>query len=110
MTAASSWQPSIAFVERHIWPRGGSPKDHHPKHFGKLSSEWFATKDGMQVVVRSTKRLEDGWSYNVAVERERPAWVSWFHHAPTGKRLRHLGSEKPLELALAFNVAVLTDY
>ena len=109
---ADDWRITDPFIERHVWPAGCSPRDHHPKHFGKLTSTWYGCRrDGsMRVVVRSTKRLEDGWSYNVAVERDRPSWVSWFHHAPTGKRIRHLGSDKPLDLALAFDVVVPLDY
>lgn len=88
----NAWQPAAAFLERHEYPTGKAPQDHHPPGFGKITSHWYGEREaGWQVVVHSTTRRADGWSYNVAVERREPHWVSWFHNALTGARLRHLG-------------------
>lgn len=86
------WKPAPAFHEAHVYPALKSPRDAHPKMFGPIVSHWYGEREGgWQVVVHSTGRLPDGWSYNVAVERKAPHWVSWFHNAKTGARLRHVG-------------------
>ena len=86
------WRPIAAFLEAHDYPPLQSPQDEHPPGFGKIASHWYGEREGgWQVVVHSTKRRDDGWSYNVAVERDAPNWVSWFHNAETGARLRHVG-------------------
>jgi hypothetical protein len=103
LTALDHWTPIAAFLERHAYPPGNAPQDHHPKPFGPIKSHWYGSRSGWEVVVHTTKRLPDGWSYNVAVERESPHWVSWFHNAKTGVRLRHLGLDGE-RLAHAFGV------
>jgi hypothetical protein len=98
------WHPIAAFLERHEYPPGKAPRDHHPAPFGKITSHWYGEREGgWQVVVHSTARKPDGWAYFVAVEREQPNWVSYFHNSRTGTRIKHLGLNGE-RLAHAFGV------
>lgn len=92
-------QPVPPFEVAHQYPPGQSPRDEHPKAFGKLVSHRCYSIDGVQVVVHSTERKRDGWSYNVVEQRSEPAWVGYYHHKPTGKRLRAANSPNALQLA-----------
>jgi hypothetical protein len=88
-----------AFEVAHRYPEGGAPKDEHPPRYGKLVLHRFCRIDGVDVVVRSTERNRDGWSYNVVEQRDEPAWVGYYHHKPSGKRLRASNSPNALQLA-----------
>lgn len=88
---ARSWTPVAAFVEQHEYPEGKGPQDVHPQGFGKIAHHAYLERDGWQVVVHSTERRGDGWSYCVAVERKEPKWFSYFRNHKTGARIRHLG-------------------
>lgn len=94
----SEWQEAASFVDRHLYPAGAGPKDVHPKAFGKLERHWYGRHGDLVVAVHSTERRKDGWSYNVAIERDRPEWLGWFHHV-TGRRIRHASSADPAGLA-----------
>lgn len=92
-------QPVPDFVVAHSYPEGKAPGDLHPPRFGKLVVHRCCRIDGIDVVVRSTERQRDGWSYNVVEQRDRPAWVGYYHHKPSGKRLRSANSPNALQLA-----------
>lgn len=94
-----SWQELAPFDVAHLYQPGQAPADEHPPAWGKLELQRYGVLDGTALVVRSTRRRKDGWSYNVAEERDRPAWVGYYHHKPTGRRLRAANSGNALELA-----------
>lgn len=96
------WQELEPFEVAHLYPQGQSPRDEHPKAWGKLELRRYGVADGTAVVVYSTRRRGDGWSYNVVEERDRPAWVGYYHHAPTGKRIRAANSPNAMPLAQLF--------
>lgn len=87
------------FVVAHRYPEGQAPADEHPPKWGKLVLHRCCRIDGLDVVVHSTARRADGWSYNVVEQRDRPAWVGYYHHQPSGKRLRAANSPNALQLA-----------
>ena len=91
-------EPVADFVVSHDYPKGGAPSDEHPERFGRMVLHRCCRIDGLNVVVHSTER-RDGWSYNVVEERGRPAWVGYYHHKPSGKRLRAANSPNALQLA-----------
>lgn len=97
--AAMRVQPVAPFQVAHQYPPGQSPKDEHPPSWGKLVSHQCCSIDGVAVVVHSTERRPDGWSYNVVEQRSEPAWVGYYHHKPTGKRVRAANSANALGLA-----------
>lgn len=92
-------QQVAEFVVGHQYAPGQSPRDAHPERYGPMVSHRCCIIDGVAVVVHSTKRLRDGWSYNVVEQRDQPCWVGYYHHAPTGKRLRAANSPNALQLA-----------
>lgn len=87
------------FAVGHEYPKGQAPSDEHPERFGRMTLHRCFRIDGIEVVVHSTERQRDGWSYNVVEERARPAWVGYYHHKPSGKRLRAANSPNALQLA-----------
>jgi hypothetical protein len=91
--------PVPSFVVAHTYPAGGAPGDEHPPGWGPLVVRRCARFGLVDVVVHSTERRRDGWSYNVAEQRDVPAWVGYYHHAGTGKRLRAANSPNALPLA-----------
>ncbi len=92
-------EPVADFVVAHQYPKGGAPSDEHPERYGKLVSHRCCRIDGVDVVVHSTERKRDGWAYVVVEQRSQPAWVGYYHHKPTGKRLRAANSPNALQLA-----------
>lgn len=99
------WKPAPAFEDRHPYEPGDGPRDVHPRVFGKLERHWFGQQPpGLVVAVHSTRRRPDGWSYNVAIERDRPEWCAWFHHRE-GSRILHANSPGAVRLARLFRVA-----
>lgn len=86
------WEPTAAWIARHVWPKGESPRENHPEGYGKLEFHDYGLASnehvhGMPVAVHSTKRRKDGWSYHVVEVQHWPIWVSYYHHAATGKRI-----------------------
>lgn len=92
-------QPVSPFDVAHQYPAGGAPSDEHPERWGKLVLHQCYSIDGVPVVVHSTERRRDGWSYNVVEQRDLPAWVGYYHHKPSGKRIRAANSPNALQLA-----------
>jgi hypothetical protein len=92
-------QPIPDFVAGHRYPPGKAPGDEHPKGWGPMVSHRCCNIDGVACVVHSTERRKDGWSYNVVEQRDQPCWVGYYHHAPTGKRMRAANSPNALQLA-----------
>lgn len=101
-----TWKRAADFLVRHVYPQGEAPQEHHPKGYGKLAtvSFYYDDRTGNQVAVRSTRRRPDGWSYNVALQREYPEWVGYFHHAPSGRRVLHSSSRGAVWLARVFGL------
>lgn len=98
------WQPLAPFAVRHAYPAGQDPRDDHPPGWGKLELHSYgAIQGGWHVAVHSTRRRADGWSFNVAELQSQPMWLSYFHHLPTGKRLRVANSPNALQLAQEFD-------
>jgi hypothetical protein len=97
--------PCAPFKVAHVYKPGQSPKDEHPPKWPPLKRELtrFGTVGGVAVVVRSTPRRKDGWSYNVAEERDRAAWIGYYHHGPSGRRIRAANSPNAMELAQLFD-------
>lgn len=93
------WQPLPAFAVAHSYPPGHTPAEQHPPAWGRLEITRHGLADGVAVVVRSTQRRKDGWSYVVVEQRDRPGWVGYYHHQPTGRRLRAANSPDALALA-----------
>ena len=83
----------------HQYPPGGSPSDAHPERYGKLVHHRCYAIDGVDCVVHSTERSATAGRSNVVEQRHRPAWVGYYHHKPSGKRLRAANSPNALELA-----------
>jgi hypothetical protein len=92
-------EPVPDFVVGHTYPEGKGPSDEHPERYGKMVAHRCYRIDGVEVVVHSTERQRDGWSYNVAEQRDRPAWVGFYHHKPSGRRVRAANSPNALMLA-----------
>lgn len=100
------WRPVAPFDVAHPYPTGQAPRDHHPPGWGKLERhEYGELGPGRQrVVVHSTKRRRDGWTYHVAELAHFPGWVAYFR-SPTGTRVEHARSGDTLgdQLAQAFS-------
>ena len=96
------WTETPPFEVAHLYPKGKAPGDEHPPAWGKLELRRYGIAEGTAVVVYSTRRRRDGWSYNVVEERDRPAWVGYYHHAPTGRRIRAANSPNAMQLAQLF--------
>ncbi len=91
--------PVAPFTVAHVYPQGQAPSTEHPDRFGPMVQHRCFSIEGVEVIVHSTERGRDGWSYNVVEQRDRPVWVGYYHHAPTGKRLRAANSPNALQLA-----------
>lgn len=93
----------VEAVERfeiaHTYPPGKAPADEHPERYGPMKRHWCCRIDGVYCIVHSTDRAKDGWSYNVVEQRDRPAWVGYYHHQPSGRRIRAANSPNALQLA-----------
>jgi hypothetical protein len=87
-----TWRAAPAFVAQHDYPPLQSPRENHPPAYGRLQRAIYLTDGVRNISVRQTARRRDGWSYVVICCKEQPWWFGYFHHARTGKRVRHSGT------------------
>ena len=87
-----------AWKSGHQYPEGEHPRELHPEKWGPLVSHRFVEVDGVAVVVHSTAPNQIGVTYKVVEERDRPSWMSYFHHRETGNRVRVHNSPNSLNL------------
>lgn len=103
--SAARWTPVAAWPDRHAYPEGQAPRDAHAAAYGPMVAHRYGLVSAPQitdavVAVHSTARRSDGWSYVLVQLQAWPAWVTYFHHAPTGRRVRQ-DSGGPATLAHA---------
>ena len=110
------WKDVPAFLTRHVYELGHSPREHHPSQWPKLESHRFGQLFGSHgerlwtLEVASTRRSLDGWTYNVAELQARPVWVGYFHYGPTNQRIKHADSgPNARQLAEAFGIYELRE-
>jgi hypothetical protein len=108
---AMRWKDVPAFLTRHVYALGESPRENHPAQWPKLDKRRYGQLYGSNgerwwtVAVASTGRSRDGWTYNVAELQARPVWVGYFHHGPTNQRIKHADSgASAQQLAQAFGI------
>lgn len=101
------WRPAAPFQTAHAYAPGQEPKDFHPTSWGPLELHRFAElPGGLKVVVHSTARRHDGWSFNVAELERYPGWISYFHNLKSGTRIQSHRSANEIagQLAQAFEL------
>ena len=110
------WQDVPAFLTRHVYELGESPREHHPAQWGKLELHSYGRLYGSDghpmwtVAVHSTRRSRDGWTYNVVELQARAVWVAYFHHGKTNQRIRHAASGRNWQqLARAFGLLEVVE-
>lgn len=100
------------FRERHAYPPGQAPADVHPALYGPLLRHDYGVINDpwiqdAAVAVHSSARRGDGWSHHVVQMQAWPAWLGYFHHAGTGRRIIHAQGGPPdlvASLARVFSV------
>lgn len=101
------WEDLPPFPKGAVYAPGASPAEHHPAQWGKLERHRYGCLSGpggaWRVVVHSTRRSRDGWTYNVVELEAGPMWVSYFHNQ-AGDRIEHARSGNAGELAQALSV------
>lgn len=101
------WRDAAPFKTSHVYEPGQAPKDFHPTGWGPLAFHRFGELAGRwRVVVHSTERRRDGWSFNVLEMEQFPAWVSYFHNARSKTRVQSHRSGDAIagQLAQAFEL------
>lgn len=102
------WRAAAPFEPAHVYDEGQAPSDHHPAGWGKLELHRFGELGALRwkVVVHSTARRKDGWSFNVVQMERFPAWLSYFHDSKSGTRVQSHRSADHIagQLAQAFEL------
>jgi hypothetical protein len=96
------------FEVAHRYQPGQAPRDHHPAQWGRLERTRYLElgEKRWRVVVRSTARRHDGWSFNVIEMADFPSWVSYWHNGKSGVRVQshRSGDAVAGQLAQAFEL------
>lgn len=95
------------FETSHAYAPGQAPRDHHPEGWGQLEFRRYLELGGRwKVVVYSTPRRADGWSFNVVEMEQFPAWISYFHNRKSKTRVQSHRSGDAIagQLAQAFEL------
>lgn len=107
LASGARWTPVAPWVDRHAYPEGQAPRDVHAEAYGPMVDHRYGMVDEPRmrhtvVAIHSTARRSDGWSYVLVQLQAWPAWLTYFHHAPTGRRVRQeSGGPATLAHALA---------